>query len=207
MPLRARVTVTGHAVPDDPGRTYRFLDAPGEWAGGTTRDDAVPLGRLTPGAVVRGMSGAPVIRDGDGAVAGVVSGRYNSADGWLAGTVWVARTEDLAALLDGLTEVTMQQVPYAGPVDLLLMVTGDRVRLTGPGIDVSAAHGGVRSGLAEAVNETRRDRARFSLPVRTQAETQVLAGELSLGRAARLLRESFLPGPVLSELGKVLAAP
>ena len=114
MPLRAKVTVTGHAVPDDPGHTYRFLDAPGEWAGGTTRDDAVPLGRMTSGAVVPGMSGAPVIRDGDGAVAGVVSGRYNSADGWLAGTVWVARTEDLAALLHGLADVTVQQVPMRG---------------------------------------------------------------------------------------------
>ena len=206
MPLRARVRVTGHAVPDDPGHTYRFLDAPGEWAGGTTRDDAVPLGRMTSSAVVPGMSGAPVIRDSDGAVAGVVSGRYNSADGWLAGTVWVARTEDLAALLDGLTEVTMQQVPYAGPVDLLLMVTGDRVRLTGPGIDLSAAHGGVRSGLAEAVNEARRDRARVSLPVRAQAEAQASAGELPLGRAARLLGESFLPGPLMGALGKVLAA-
>ena len=51
-----------------------------------------------------GMSGAPVIRDSDGAVAGVVSGRYNSADGWLAGTVWVARTEDLLPLLDGIAE-------------------------------------------------------------------------------------------------------
>ena len=59
------------------------------------REDAVPPGRMTAEAVLPGMSGAPVIRDSDGAVAGVVSGRYNSADGWLAGTVWVARTEDL----------------------------------------------------------------------------------------------------------------
>ena len=206
MPLRTKVTVTGHAVPDDPGHTYRFLDAPGEWAGGTTRDDAVPLGRMTSGAVVPGMSGAPVIRDSDGAVAGMVSGRYNSADGWLAGTVWVARTEDLAALLHDLTDVTMQQVPYARPVDLLLMVTGDRVRLTGPGVDAAASHSGVRSGLAEAVNEARRDRARVSLPVRAQAEAQASAGELSLGRAARLLGESFLPGPMIGALGKVLAA-
>jgi tetratricopeptide (TPR) repeat protein len=206
MKLHARVRVTGHAVPDDPGHTYRFLDAPGEWAGGTTRDDAVPLGRLTSSAVVPGMSGAPVIRDSDGAVAGVVSGRYNSADGWLAGTVWVARTEDLAALLHGLTEVTMQQVHYAGPVDLLLLVTGDRMRLTGPGIDLSAAHGGVRAGLAEAVNEARRDRARVSLPVRAQAEAQASAGELPLGRAAGLLGESFLSGPLMGAVGRVLAA-
>jgi len=206
MALRAGVTVTGHAVPDDPGHRYRFLNAAGEWAGWTTRDDSVPLGRMTAAAVVPGMSGAPVIRDDDDAVAGVVSGRYNSTDGWLEGTVWVARTEDLAVLLDGIAEIPMKQPPLAGPVDLLLTVTNDRVRLTGPGIEVAAAHGGVRSGLAEAVNETRRSRAQISLPVRGPAQTQVPAGELSLGRAARLLSESFLPGPVRSELGKALAA-
>ena len=116
VPLRVQVTVTGHAVPDDPGHMYRFLDAPGEWAGGTTRDEVVPLGRMTSSAVVPGMSGGPVICDGDGAVAGVVSGRYNSADGWLAGTVWVARTEDLAVLLDGIAEVAVEHRPQAGPV-------------------------------------------------------------------------------------------
>jgi hypothetical protein len=143
MAIRALVTVTGHAEPEDRGHTYRFLNAPGEWAGWTTRDDAVPLGRLTSTAVVPGMSGAPVIRDSDGAVAGVVSGRYNTADGWLAGTVWVARTEDLAVLLDGITEVAMKQAPLAGPVDLVLTVTAGQVRLAGGGIDVSAGHGGV----------------------------------------------------------------
>ena len=61
------------------------------------------------------MSGAPVVRDGDGAVAGVVSGRYNSADGWLAGTVWVARTEDLAVLLDGIAGVALAQAAAGRP--------------------------------------------------------------------------------------------
>ena len=56
VPMRVQVTVTGHAVPNDPGRTYRYLNAPGEWAGGTTRD-TVPLGRMTSSAVVPGMSG------------------------------------------------------------------------------------------------------------------------------------------------------
>ena len=145
MTMRAPVTVTGHAEPEDQGHTYRFLNAPGEWAGWTTRDDTVPLGRMTSGAVVPGMSGAPVICDGDGAVAGVVSGRYNSADGWLAGTVWVARTEDLAVLLDGVAEVAMRRVPLAGPVDLLLTISTERVRLSAGPDDVSAAHGGVRA--------------------------------------------------------------
>jgi hypothetical protein len=206
MTLRVTVTVTGHVAPDDPGHMYRFLNAPGEWAGGTTRDDAVPLGRMTSSAVVPGMSGAPVIRDSDGAVAGVVSGRYNSTDGWLADTVWVARTEDLVVLLNGIADVTMWQAPLAGPVDLLLTVTANRIQLTGPGIDVAADHSGVRPGLGEAVHETRRSRDLVSLPVRSETQTKVAAGELALGRAARLLGESFLPGPVLSQLAKVLAA-
>jgi hypothetical protein len=206
VPLRVPVTVTGHAVPEDRGHLYRFLDAPGEWAGGTTRDDAVPLGRMTSGAVVPGMSGAPVVCDSDGAVAGVVSGRYNSTDGWLQGTVWVARTEDLALLLDGLAELTLRQAPLAGPVDLLLMVTDGRVQLTGPGILAAAEHGGVRPGLAEAVNETRRARGRAGLPVRAEAQAEVSAGVLPLGRSGQLLGESFLPGPVFSQLEKVLVA-
>jgi len=187
VPLRTQVRVTGHAEPDDPRHTYQFLNAPGMWAGGTTRDDAVPLGRMTASDVVPGMSGAPVIRDSDGAVAGVVSGRYNSADGWLAGTVWVARTEDLLSLLEDITTVSMPQPPLAGPLDLLLTVTADQVRLTGPGGEVAVPHGGVRAGLAEAVNEMRRSRGRSRLPTRAETDAHAPAGELPLGRAAGLL--------------------
>ena len=194
MTMRAPVTVTGHAEPDDPGHTFRFLNAPGEWAGWTTRDDTVPLGRMTADALVPGMSGAPVICDGDGAVAGVVSGRYNTADGWLADTVWVARTEDLAVLLDGVAGVTMRQVPLAGPVDLLLTVDTERVRLSaGPGIDISAAHGGVRPGLAEAVNEARRARARIG---------QVLASAAASRRTGR----GPVAGPGGPAAGRVVPA-
>ena len=94
--------------------------------------------------------------------------------------------------------------PLAGPVDLVLAVTADQVRLAGGGAEVSAGHGGVRPGLAEAVNETRR--ARVGLLVRDLAGTQAAAGELPLVRAGRLLAESFLPGPVASELERMLAA-
>ena len=54
-----------------------------------------------------------MVSDSDAAVAGVVSGRYNSADDWLKGTVWVARTEDLEVLLDGIAEVTVEHQPLA----------------------------------------------------------------------------------------------
>jgi hypothetical protein len=191
--------LTATTEPEDPGHTYRFLNAPGEWAGWTTRDDSVPLGRMTANALVPGMSGAPVMCDADGAVAGVVSSRYNSADEWLTHTVWVARTEDLAVLLDGVAEVAMRRVPLAGPVDLLLTITTERVRLSAGLIDVSAAHGGVRSGLAEAVHEARRARARIGQVLAAPVPAGELAGDLSLARAGRLLGESFLPGPVAAE--------
>ena len=44
----------------------------------------------------------------------VVSGQYNIIDEWLAHTVWVARTEDLAARLDGIAAVASAAVTTAG---------------------------------------------------------------------------------------------
>jgi tetratricopeptide (TPR) repeat protein len=96
-PLTSMV-ITGSAEVDDPGHEYLYLDATGTWEGGARRDGVV-LGRLSSSSVLRGMSGAPVRCLAGDQVAGVVSARYNSADGWLRGTVWVARTEDLAPLL------------------------------------------------------------------------------------------------------------
>ena len=83
------VLVTGATHVED-SYTYRFLDALGSWQGATTRDDAIPLGRLEAKAVMKGMSGAPVRRKADDVVVGIVSGRYNSADDWLRNSVWVA---------------------------------------------------------------------------------------------------------------------
>ena len=147
MKLRTEVSVTGHSVIEGSGHTARSLTTIGRWTGPAMWEKAVPTGRMTAEALMPGMSGAPVIRDSDGAVAGVVSGRYNSADGWLAGTVWVARTEDLLPLLAGIATVSMPRRPLAGPVDMLLTVTAGQVRLTGPGGDVAAPHDGVRAGL------------------------------------------------------------
>ena len=96
-------------------------------------------------------------------------------------------------------------VPLAGPVDLVLTVTGGQVRLSGGGVDASAGHGGVRAGLAEAVNEARRVRGRAGLAVRDLAGAPAGGGELPVARAGRLLAESFLPGPVAAALERVLA--
>ena len=47
---------------------------------------------------------------------------------------------------------------------------------------------------------------RVGLPARAETGTPLPAEGAALGRAARLLAESFLPGPVAAELGRVLAA-
>jgi hypothetical protein len=48
-----------------------------------------------------------------------------------------------------------------GAVDLVLTVSETRVRLHGGGVDVTAAHRGVRPGLAEAINDGRRAQIRM----------------------------------------------
>jgi hypothetical protein len=114
VPLSEPVVVTGVSQVDDPGHELEYVDAPGEWAGGTTRDREVPLGRLSAKDVMKGMSGAPVRRRSDDHVVGVVSARYNSGDGWLAHSVWVARSEDVRSLLAGIEDVTFERGPDPG---------------------------------------------------------------------------------------------
>ena len=52
----------------------------------------------------------------------------------------------------------------------------------------------------------RRSRGRVGLPARAGPDPGCRPERCRLGRAARLLGESFLPGPVAAELGRVLAA-
>jgi KAP family P-loop domain/Trypsin-like peptidase domain/NB-ARC domain len=108
--LDTPVVITGHASIQDVS-IFRFIDAPGRWAGTTIRDDATALARIVSKDIVPGMSGAPVRRQSDGVVVGVVIARYNSGDGWLRDSVWLARTEDLLSLLadqsDALTEAAV----------------------------------------------------------------------------------------------------
>lgn len=152
--LLTPVVVTGVSAVDDPGRDYRHLDATGTWQGGTVRDGRVALGRLTSSAVVPGMSGAPVLRLADRTVLGVVSARYNSADGWLRDSVWIARTEDLAALLDGIPGITVtRRLVLHDQVSTLLCVW-DRGIAAPAGLAPEGA--GDAGGIQEAAYEAAR---------------------------------------------------
>ncbi|WP_037499935.1 CHAT domain-containing protein, partial [Solirubrobacter soli] len=198
------VVITGVSRVEDPGHEHRYLDAAGTWAGGTLRDEQLPLGRVRSQDVLPGMSGAPVRRaDGD-AVLGVVSGRYNSTDGWLRDSVWVARCERLAALCTGVAEVDVERAAAKGPVDVVLEVDDRRVRLVSGGIDVTAEHRGVGFGLSDAVDEIRRARVRAGLAREPIPAVADAPGSVALDRASELLGKSFLPGEVSSALTRRL---
>jgi len=109
------VVITGTPVLNDSGHSYPYIDADGRWAGAADRaadgnNGAVPLSRVAAGGVTRGMSGAPVLAGQQAAaglvVVGVVSARYNAAT-WGGESVQVTRTEDLAALLTGIADLTL----------------------------------------------------------------------------------------------------
>ncbi|WP_327004840.1 tetratricopeptide repeat protein [Dactylosporangium sp. NBC_01737] len=94
-----------------------------------------------------------------------------------------------------------------------LTVTESTVRLVGAGVDVSAAHGGVRPGLANALYDVRLERTRQGdLTSRPRGDTtgkdllvvDARPGLLSLRRAGELLAESFLPEPVEVALRELL---
>jgi tetratricopeptide (TPR) repeat protein len=150
------------------------------------------------------MTGAPVVRTWDGAVVGVVSGRYNSADGWMSDRIWLARAEDVAAMLEGIEDVVMHDVPAAvAPADLTFSVDFDSVHLFGAGVDVQAVHGGVRLDLSGAVAALRRARARAG-SARDRAIPELGDAASSMHRIGQLLTESFLPDPVRRELARVM---
>ncbi|TMM36101.1 MAG: CHAT domain-containing protein [Actinobacteria bacterium] len=200
----ARVRVTGVPRVDDPGHVYRFLDASGVWQGGTMRDEAVALGRLSSSAVVPGMSGAPVLRDADDAVAGVVSARYNSLDGWLRDSVWVARVEDLLPLLDGLAAPVVRHLwlDRAG-AEVTLVVEDSRVVLRASGVEVAQPHAGVSAALVAQVDRLRQTRAHLMTVLRGAPGDATTRPRLA-GVVGGLLAQSFLPASVGDRLAELV---
>lgn len=180
------VVIAGVARIDDDVPT-RYLSGPGSWGGAQLRDDRAQLGWLASKTVLPGMSGAPVRRLRDDVVVGVVSGRYNSADGWLRDTVWVARCERLHALCADVGPLALETKPVIAPIDLLLTVDAETVHLAGSDVDVSAEHGGVSPGLVNAVDETRRARANAGALREVADEIARAPGSVALDRAGRLL--------------------
>jgi AAA domain, putative AbiEii toxin, Type IV TA system/AAA domain/Trypsin-like peptidase domain len=212
--LRTAVSVTGHSMVDDSAHRYRFLEAAGEWAGGSVRDDVLAVGRMIASGVVPGMSGAPVIRDSDSSVVGMVTGRYNSPDGWLADSVWVARTEDMAPLLADLAPAVLEEIlggastqePAAvhEPLPVTLrdtLASGNVLLVAGPEIPAARGELGRRSLLRWLVERT--DNAAISSATRRQILASLDAGKLDL--VARAMRGR--PGDLERRIAEAYQAP
>jgi hypothetical protein len=80
----------------------------GKWEG-TYEYDGIERVRARADGVVQGLSGCPVVRQDDGAVIGVLSSRYNTADGWSSHRIWINRIEDLEPLIGDLADVPIQR--------------------------------------------------------------------------------------------------
>lgn len=211
--LRVELEIAGVSRVQD-RHVYRFLTTTGTWQGPVTRDEQLPLGRVTADAILPGMSGAPVLRSGDQMVLGVLSGRYCSADGWMEHTGWVARTETLIGMLAGIADPLVQAPVTGRPTELVLGVGDRSVSLSGDGWQVTAGHRGISPQLAAAVSQMAQARARTATTRRDSAPAaQDLSpaiesdGEkLALGQVGQLMAQAFLPGQVGDRLGEVLGA-
>ncbi|MDR1999556.1 MAG: CHAT domain-containing protein [Frankiaceae bacterium] len=176
----------------------------GRWAGTGNRLEQTWLGRVESKSVLPGMSGAPVVHGTS--VIGVVSQRYNSADGWERDSAWVATTEDLQRLLQDVEPVPLARRRLDGPVELTLSVQDAQVRLTGPGLDVPAPHAGPSAELTAALWQFTASRARLAA-ARGAPVAAASPGEAqSVYRAGALLGADFLPGPVRLALAEKLEA-
>jgi tetratricopeptide (TPR) repeat protein len=201
-----RMTVAGHCVVDEAGGQPqpRYLLAVGNWVGHFTRSDSVPLGFLDCKGIFPGMSGAPVRRLSDDAVVGIVSARYNTVDGWGRDSVWVARCEDLATLLEDIAPIAFGDKPLVGPIDVVITVDQEAVTLEGPGVCIKERHRGVTPSLTNAVADLRRGREAspsdsVGSALRAKQISQALYG---VGQA---LAESFFPSPLVEQLSKFLS--
>jgi tetratricopeptide (TPR) repeat protein len=196
------VTAVGAGRVDDPQqpRPRRSWPIVGTWVGVSFFEDSVRQGVVAAPASMPGMSGAPVVGP-DGRVVAMVSGRYNSADGWGRDTVWVTCAEDIAPVIASVAGAAVSPVgglDLQEPADLWIRVDATHVSVRCPqvGVEATAAHGGVTPRLAAMMWETERGRARQAAVRHTAtgpAVTFALGGVRAIGEVMTAL---FLPGPV-----------
>jgi tetratricopeptide (TPR) repeat protein/S1-C subfamily serine protease len=204
VPANTPVLVTGSDDVAGVPRPSQLLSSSGAWQGPGTKDDTVPLSRIAASGVMPGMSGTPVRRLSDDYVVGLISGRYNSADGWPQGSVWVARTENLCRLLESVAPVELSDpLVLDSAADLVLTVDATQVRLSGAAISVAAPHGGVTPGLLDALYEVQRSR-RNAASVTSDLAAGTTAAAAPLTRVGHLLAASFMPDAVAAAFRQVM---
>jgi S1-C subfamily serine protease/tetratricopeptide (TPR) repeat protein len=165
------VVITGVSTFADRGRV-EVNSAIGRWAGRITRD-GVEYGAVETSGVVPGMSGAPVMTP-DGKILGIVSGRYNSIDGWLRDSVYITLSDRIVPLLRGTAAADL--VEFEHPT-----VSGTRGQRPGDGVEPRVRMVGRMPLLADSYQERNEQIHRLTQDGRSGAHI-VITGMGGIGK-------------------------
>ena len=210
------VVVTGAAELADAREDAALIasSTAGRWDGWGLYEDSVRLSKIIAPGVLRNMSGAPVIRDKDSTVVGLVTGRYNSADGWGQGIVWVVGGRAIEQFCRPVVGSLLPPPPApTRTVHVVLRPTRETVSLVCEKLGISEAAPciGARSRLFLASECLRL--ARKGLADARRSGARAPGGQVgeptplldALEEIGSVMGEVFLPGAVGEALTRVLA--
>ena len=209
------VVVTGAAELADAREDAALIasSTAGRWDGWGLYEDSVRLAKIIAPGVLRNMSGAPVIRDKDSTVVGLVTGRYNSADGWGQGIVWVVGGRAIEQFCRPVVGSLLPPPPApTRTVHVVLRPTRETVSLVCEKLGISevAPYPGARSRLFLASERLRL--ARKGLADARRSGGRAPGGQVgeptplldALEEIGSLMGEVFLPGAVGEALTRIL---
>ena len=209
------VVVTGAAELADAREDAALIasSTTGRWDGWGLYEDSLSLYKIIASGVLSNMSGAPVIRDKDSTVVGLVTGRYNSADGWGQGIVWVVGGRAIEQFCRPLIGSLLPPPPApTQAVHVVLRPTRETVSLVCEELGISEVEPcrGARSRLFPASERLRL--ARRGLVEARCSGTRAPGGQASeptplldaLEEIGSIMGEVFLPGAVGEALTRIL---
>ena len=209
------VVVTGAAELADAQEDAALIasSTAGHWDEWGLYENSVRLSKIKASGVLRNMSGAPVIRDKDSTVVGLVTGRYNSADGWGRDMVWVVSGRAIEQFCRPLIGPLLPTPPApTQAVHVVLRPTRKTVSLVCEKLGISEVepYPGARSRLFPASENLRLARRGLAEARRSGKQTPGgQAGEPTpllnaLEKIGSIMGEVFLPGAVGEALTRIL---
>ncbi|WP_136313625.1 tetratricopeptide repeat protein [Actinomyces procaprae] len=209
----AAVRITGASSRPDPAaeRGVTASSTSGQWDGWDFYSDiTTELLTVKASGAQPGMSGAPVVLADGGAVIGMVTGRYNSSDGWSRDLVFAVGAESLVRSCGGWLEVELEGEPR--PTEALQaeirLGPGDSVTVSCPALSVEVSVTvGSKAALFGPAERLRLARAgspllgNHSAP-QNRNHTPLLDALDEMGAA---LTRVFLPGEAGAALSQIIA--
>ena len=210
------VIVTGAAELTDAWEDAALIasSTTGRWSGWHSYNNSLYLATIEASGVLPNMSGAPVIRAGVNTVLGLVTGRYNSTDGWGRDTVWVVGSRAIEQFCRPVVGSLLPSPPApTRTVHVVLRPTRETVSLVCEKLGISEAAPciGARSRLFLASECLRL--ARKGLADARRSGARAPGGQVgeptplldALEEIGSLMGEVFLPGAVGEAVTRILA--